>query len=61
MLDAVGTLGFRLVTDEQTKRSRCDFWRDVAAGVTSLGGYAPPGSVVASGLVGELEGASRNY
>ncbi|KAL8644498.1 MAG: hypothetical protein Q9226_007734, partial [Calogaya cf. arnoldii] len=47
----VGDLGFRLVTDGQSAKSRCDFWRDVAAAVTNLGGYAPPGSVVPTTLV----------
>ncbi|KAL8945465.1 MAG: hypothetical protein Q9183_008082 [Haloplaca sp. 2 TL-2023] len=60
VLDATA-VGFRVVTDEQTRRSRCEFWTDVAAGVTSLGGYAPPGSVVESGLVGEVQDSSANY
>ncbi|KAL8650968.1 MAG: hypothetical protein Q9210_003512 [Variospora velana] len=46
-----GDLGFSLITDAQTARSRCDFWVQVAAAVTSLGGYAPPGSVVPVNLV----------
>ncbi|KAL8836944.1 MAG: hypothetical protein Q9170_002705 [Blastenia crenularia] len=33
-----GDLGFNLITDKQTARSRCDFWVEVAAAVTSLGG-----------------------
>lgn len=33
-----GDLGFRVVEDGQTRRSRCDFWREVAAAVTNLGG-----------------------
>ena len=33
-----GDLGFSLITDEQTARSRCDFWVQVAAAVTDLGG-----------------------
>ena len=58
-----GDLGFTTVTDSQTARSRCDFWRDVAAAVTALGGYAPPGSVVQSNLPGVDVGddPSGNY
>ncbi|KAI4217815.1 MAG: hypothetical protein LQ349_009005 [Xanthoria aureola] len=40
-----GDLGFRVVEDEQTRRSRCGFWVDVAAAVTGLGGeffFLPP-------------------
>lgn len=37
MLNA-GDWGFRVVEDEQTRRSRCGFWVDVAAAVTGLGG-----------------------
>jgi len=33
----------------------------VAAGVTELGGYAPPGSVVTSSLVGTPGNPSANY
>lgn len=60
VLDA-GDLGFTLVEDAQTRKSRCGFWRDVAAAVTSLGGYAPPGSVVGTGLVPVTGDPSRNY
>ncbi|KAL8851638.1 MAG: hypothetical protein Q9221_003475 [Calogaya cf. arnoldii] len=37
VLDA-GNFGFSATDDEQTRRSRCDFWRDVAAAVTGVGG-----------------------
>ncbi|KAL9627889.1 MAG: hypothetical protein Q9164_007458 [Protoblastenia rupestris] len=62
VLDA-GDLGFSIITDGQTARSRCDFWKDVAAAVTNLGGYAPPGSVVQSDLTGVDVGGdpSANY
>ncbi|KAL8763143.1 MAG: hypothetical protein Q9184_000988 [Pyrenodesmia sp. 2 TL-2023] len=56
-----GDLGFALVQDEQTRRSRCDFWREVAAAVTGLGGYAPPGSVVPTMLVPVEGDPSANY
>ncbi|KAL8967146.1 MAG: hypothetical protein Q9197_005593 [Variospora fuerteventurae] len=57
-----GDLGFSLITDAQTARSRCDFWVQVAAAVTSLGGYAPPGSVVPVNLVPVTTGdPSVNY
>ena len=60
MLNA-GDLGFSLVTDLKTATSRCQFWREVAAAVTSLGGYAPPGSVVKTNLVPVSGDPSRNY
>ncbi|KAF9640900.1 hypothetical protein BFW01_g12706 [Lasiodiplodia theobromae] len=50
-----------LVSDEQNRRSVCDFWIEVAAAVTNAGGYAPPGSVVGQGLVPENGNASRNF
>lgn len=60
VLDA-GNLGFRTIEDGQTARSRCDFWVQVAAAVTSLGGYAPPGSVVPTTLVPVRNDPSANY
>lgn len=60
VLDA-GDLGFSLITDGKTTKSRCQFWRDVAAAVTNLGGYAPPGSVVPTNLVPVTGDPSRNY
>ncbi|KAL8933307.1 MAG: hypothetical protein Q9211_005851 [Gyalolechia sp. 1 TL-2023] len=60
VLDA-GNLGFSTITDGQTARSRCDFWVQVAAAVTSLGGYAPPGSVVPTTLVPVANDPSANY
>ncbi|KAL8715444.1 MAG: hypothetical protein Q9220_000778 [cf. Caloplaca sp. 1 TL-2023] len=56
-----GDLGFNLITDGQNARSRCDFWVQVAAAVTDLGGYAPPGSVVPSTLVPVTNDPSANY
>ncbi|KAL8930417.1 MAG: hypothetical protein Q9208_000601 [Pyrenodesmia sp. 3 TL-2023] len=56
-----GDLGFTLVEDRQTRRSRCGFWREVAAAVTGAGGYAPPGSVVGTTLVEVRGDASGNY
>lgn len=56
-----GNLGFSLITDAQTARSRCDFWVQVAAAVTYLGGYAPPGSVVPVTLVPVRGDPSANY
>ncbi|KAL8800938.1 MAG: hypothetical protein Q9182_004820 [Xanthomendoza sp. 2 TL-2023] len=56
-----GDLGFRIIEDGQTKKSRCGFWRDVAAAVTGLGGYAPPGSVVGQSLVPVKNDPSANY
>ncbi|KAL8788912.1 MAG: hypothetical protein Q9213_001435 [Squamulea squamosa] len=56
-----GDLGFGVVTDGQDTRTRCDFWREVAAAVTGLGGYAPPGSVVKQGLVEVWGDPSGSY
>ncbi|KAL9594897.1 MAG: hypothetical protein Q9219_006774 [cf. Caloplaca sp. 3 TL-2023] len=56
-----GDLGFGLVEDAQTARSRCGFWVQVAAAVTGLGGYAPPDSVVPSTLVLVTNDPSANY
>lgn len=60
LLDATD-LGFFLTTDQQTKKSVCDFWVQVEAAVTNVGGYAPPGSVVAQALVPEPGDPSANY
>ena len=40
VLDA-GDLGFQTISDGQTGRNRCYFWRGIADRVTELGGYAP--------------------
>ncbi|KAL8685054.1 MAG: hypothetical protein Q9218_008000, partial [Villophora microphyllina] len=56
-----GDLGFGLLEDGQTARSRCDFWRNVQAAVTILGGYAPPDSVVPQNLVPVPNDPSANY
>ena len=37
-----GNLGFSLITDGKTATSRCQFWREVAAAVTDLGGMSFP-------------------
>ena len=57
----VNDLGFQLVQDEETREGRCVFWKDVAAAVTGLGGYAPPGSVVGTNLVNVGGDPSANY
>lgn len=62
VLDA-GDAGFRLVTDEQTTAEICDFWLDMQAAMTSLGGYAPPGAVVKSSMTQNVSvaAASANF
>lgn len=60
VLDATD-LGFNYITDDLTRKSRCGFWEDVAAAVTSLGGYAPPGSVVPTTLVPVTNDPSANF
>ncbi|KAI9742049.1 MAG: hypothetical protein M1834_000439 [Cirrosporium novae-zelandiae] len=46
-----GNLGFSTTSDSETTESACGFWREIAAAVTNLGGYAPPGSVVNQTLI----------
>ena len=60
VLDATD-VGFVLETDQLTRKSVCNFWVQVAAAVTDLGGYAPPGSVVPSTLVPVTNDPSANY
>ncbi len=57
----VGNLGFHSVNDPQGGKTPCDFWRNVAAAVTSQGGYAPPGDVVPQSLVTVTNDPSANY
>jgi len=57
----VGNWGFGTVADDQNPKTPCDFWRNIAAAVTSLGGYAPPGAVLSQGLVSVDGDASVNY
>jgi hypothetical protein len=56
-----GDAGFSLISDPQTTETLCEFWREVAAAVTDLGGYAPPGSVVNSTFVPVTNDPSANY
>lgn len=57
----VGDFSFSTINDTQNEKSACDFWRSVAAAVTSLGGYAPPGAIVAQSLVKVGNNPSANY
>ncbi|KAI1388022.1 Alpha/Beta hydrolase protein [Hypoxylon trugodes] len=58
----LGDWGFSTVQDTQDEKTACDFWRNVAAAVTSLGGYSPPGAVVQQGLVmHDIQDPSVNY
>ncbi|MCJ1420544.1 hypothetical protein MMC32_006901 [Xylographa parallela] len=57
----VGDAGFSLVEDAQNPRANCAFWVDFEAAATIAGGYAPPGAVVPSSLLGGTGGASVNY
>ena len=60
ILDA-NDLGFKVTYDGETTQSVCGFWEEVAAAVTDLGGYAPPGSVVPSTLQATPANPSANY
>ena len=55
--------GFSLIDDTQNLASNCAFWINFAAAVTTAGGYAPPGSVVATNLLSSAftANASVNY
>ncbi|CAK7200788.1 hypothetical protein SEUCBS139899_003487 [Sporothrix eucalyptigena] len=57
----VGDFGFGTASDTQNQKTPCDFWRNVAAAVTNLGGYAPPGAVVQQSLVTVTNDPSANY
>lgn len=57
----VGNWGFGTVSDDQNQKAPCDFWRSFAAAVTALGGYSPPGAVVAQGLAAVTGDASARY
>ena len=59
-----GDVGFGVLDgDTQNGKAACDFWVEWEAAATILGGYAPPGGVVASGFVdaSAVGGASANY
>ena len=53
--------GVSTITDEEVTKTRCDFWAQLAAAVTDLGGYAPPGAVVKSTMVNVPNDPSANY
>lgn len=53
--------GVSTITDTQTTKSRCDFWIEVAAALTDLGGYAAPGAVVPTTVVNVTNDPSGNY
>ena len=57
----VGNLGFSVIRDGQTTEGRCEFWRELAAAVTELGGYVAPGSDIGQNLVDVQGDVSRNY
>ncbi|KAK3384514.1 Alpha/Beta hydrolase protein [Lasiosphaeria ovina] len=57
----VGNWGFGTVSDSQNQKTPCNFWRDLSAAVTALGGYAPPGAVVSQGLVKVSVDPNANY
>ncbi|XXG95426.1 hypothetical protein Hte_001688 [Hypoxylon texense] len=60
---SLGDWGFGTVRDGQDEKTPCDFWRDVAAAATSLGGYSPHDAVVQQGLVAQdaAQDPSANY
>ncbi len=57
----IGDFGFSVVADAQNQKTPCDFWRSIAAAVTALGGYAPPGAVVNQTLVAVPNDPSANF
>jgi carboxylesterase type B len=57
----VGDWGFGTVSDDQNQKGACDFWRGFAAAVTALGGYSPPGVVIAQSLTTVTGNVSARY
>ncbi|KIH88214.1 hypothetical protein SPBR_06820 [Sporothrix brasiliensis 5110] len=57
----MGDFRFSTINDTQNEKTPCQFWRNVAAAVTNLGGYAPPGAVVEQTLVKADNDPSANY
>ena len=55
-----GDAGFSIISDPETRETICEFWREVAAAVTELGGYAPLGSVVNRTSIGVSGVPSEN-
>ncbi|QDS70471.1 hypothetical protein FKW77_009992 [Venturia effusa] len=46
-----GNKGYALINDSQTTAETCDFWLDVWASATKLGGYVPSGGEVPTTIV----------
>ena len=53
--------GFELITDQESLRSRCEFFLDTQAAVTLAGGYVPPGGEVPNHLNVTNPDPSGNY
>ena len=53
--------GFELVIDQESLKSRCDFFLNVQAAVTLAGGYVPPGGEVPNNLNVTNAHPSGNY
>lgn len=53
--------GFAIITDEESLKSRCDFFLNVQAAVTLAGGYVPPGGEVPNTLSVTNPDPSGNY
>lgn len=58
---SLGDWGFSTVSDDQNEKTPCDFWKEVAAAATSLGGYSPPGAVIEQALATQDQDPSANY
>ncbi|GME42638.1 hypothetical protein GTA08_BOTSDO12124 [Neofusicoccum parvum] len=57
----VDLLSINLIKDPQNSQIICNFWIQIAAALTNLDGYAPPGSVVTQSLLPEGGNSSRNF
>lgn len=53
--------GFEIITDQESLKSRCDFFLNVQAAVTLAGGYVPPGGGVPNNLGVTNPNPSGNY
>ncbi|KAI9713166.1 MAG: hypothetical protein M1820_001151 [Bogoriella megaspora] len=56
-----GDSGFSYTRDQQNPKSAADFWVQLQAAVTNLGGYAPPGAVVEQDLLEQDGRPSARY
>ena len=57
----VGDLGFSIIDDEESPRDRFDFWTEIAAALTNVGGYAVPGGASEQRIIAFNGDSSKNF